>query len=183
MRPSTSPLILLGAALACALAACGSSGGTAASPASSSPAASPPASSTPASTAPASSPAPTGSAAAAAIAADWTAFFSAKTPVNTRIGLLEDGPQFAALIKAQADSGVATAASAKVITVTMTSPTQAAVVYDIVVSGSPVLSGQKGTAVLQGSTWKVGVSSFCGLVILEQGGKTTGLPSVCQPAA
>jgi hypothetical protein len=65
----------------------------------------------------------------------------------------------------------------------MTSPTQATVVYDIVVSGSPVLSGQKGTAVLEGSTWKVGVSSFCGLVTLEQGGKTAGLPSVCQPAA
>jgi hypothetical protein len=180
MRPRKSPLIILGCALAGAVAACGSSGSStsAASNSPSSAAASSPA----ASSAPASSPAPTGSAAATAIAADWTAFFSAKTPVNTRIGLLEDGPEFAALIKAQANSGAATAASAKVITVTMTSPTQATVIYDIVVSGSPVLSGQKGVSVLQGSTWKVGVSSFCGLVTLEQGGKTTGLPSACQPA-
>jgi hypothetical protein len=185
MRPRKSPLIILGCALAGAVAACGSSGSST-SAASNSPssaaASSPAASSAPASSAPASSPAPTGSAAATAIAADWTAFFSAKTPVNTRIGLLEDGPEFAALIKAQANSGAATAASAKVITVTMTSPTQATVIYDIVVSGSPVLSGQKGVSVLQGSTWKVGVSSFCGLVTLEQGGKTTGLPSACQPA-
>lgn len=186
MRPITSPLILLAAALACALAGCGSSGGSTASPAGSSPAAvatsSAPATSPPASSAPASSAAAAGSPATTAIAADWTAFFSAKTPVTTRIGLLEDGPEFAALIKAQATSGLAASASAKVTKVTVTSPTRATVSYDIVVSGSPVLSNQSGTAVLQGGTWKVGVSSFCGLVTLEQGGKTAGLPSACQAA-
>jgi hypothetical protein len=37
-------------------------------------------------------------------------------------------------------------------------------------------------AVLQGGTWKVGLASFCGLLTLENNGKTSGLPSVCKIA-
>jgi len=37
--------------------------------------------------------------------------------------------------------------------------------------------------VYQDGSWKVGESSFCGLLILENGGKTTGLPAACSAAS
>jgi hypothetical protein len=183
MSPPQSPLVLLAcAALGVTLAACGGSG-TGSSAASTSPSSAAASSSAPATSAPPSSSAPAaGSAAAGTIAANWTAFFSAKTPVAKRESLLEDGQDFAAVIKAQAGSGLASAASAKVTKVTVTSPTQATVGYNILVAGQPALSNQSGTAVLQDGTWKVGLSSFCGLLTLEAGGKATGLPAQCKSA-
>lgn len=89
---------------------------------------------------------------------------------------------FATIIKQQAGGGLASTASAKVTKVTVTSPTQAKVTYDILVSGTPALSGKTGVAVKQDGTWKVGVASFCGLLALENGGKTSGLPGPCKAA-
>jgi hypothetical protein len=177
MSPYKSPLILLACALAGTLAACGGSG-TSGSSVSTPPPAS--------SAAPASSPASTsagGSAADSAIAANWTAFFSAKTPVARRVSLLQDGQAFASVIKSQAGGGLAAAATAKVTKVSVTSPSQATVTYSILVGGQPALSGRTGVAVKQDGTWKVGVASFCGLLALENGGKTAGLPSACASAA
>jgi hypothetical protein len=178
MSPHRSPLILLACALGATLAACGSSSSNSssgASPSSSS------ASATSASTS-ASASAPAGSSAAGqAISANWTAFFDAKTPVAKRVSLLQDGQAFASVIKSQAGTGLASEATAKVTKVTVTSPTQATVTYSILVGGQPALSGQAGTAVLQGGTWKVGLASFCGLLTLENGGKT-GLPAACNSA-
>jgi hypothetical protein len=179
MNPPKSPLVLLAcAALGVALAACGSSGGGSS------------ATSTPSTTAPASSSAPpasssppaSNSAAASTIAANWTAFFDAKTPVAKRISLLEDGQDFATIIKSQAGGGLAAAASAKVTAVTVTSPSQATVGYNILLAGQTALPNQSGTAVLQGGTWKVGLSSFCSLLKLEAGNKTGGLPTQCRAA-
>jgi hypothetical protein len=153
------------AALAATAAACGSS-----SPSSST--SKPPA---------ASSPTSSGSA-VSQITANWETFFSAKTPTSQRVSLLEDGSQFQSVISAQAGGGLASQASAKVIKVTVNSPTQATVKYDILLSGTPALSNQSGTAVYQDGTWKVGVTSFCGLLTLENGGKTSGLPAACQPS-
>jgi hypothetical protein len=84
---------------------------------------------------------------------------------------------FGSIISKQAGSSLASSASAKVTKVTVTSPTQAKVTYDVLLGGSPALSGQSGVAVKQGGTWKVGAASFCGLLKLEQ---TPGLPSVCK---
>lgn len=89
---------------------------------------------------------------------------------------------FATVIKSQAGSGLAGSASAKVTKVTVTSPTQAKVTYDILVGGQPALSGKSGVAVKQDGTWKVGVASFCGLLTLENAGKTAGLPGPCKTA-
>ena len=183
MSPPRSPLILLAcAALGVALAACGgsSSGGSAAS------------------TSP--SPAPrhlgtvllgTGllgrparsSAAASTIAANWATFFNAKTPVAKRVSLLQDGQTFQSIIKSQAGAGLAASATAKVTKVTVTSPTQAKVTYSILIGGQSALANQAGVAVLQDGTWKVGLASFCGLLALENGGKTSGLPAACKSAA
>ncbi len=172
------------AALTVTLAACG--GGSPTSAGSSSPAGtSSPAATSPASSSPAASAGTSSSASAATIAAitaNWEAFFSAKTPDSKRVTLLQDGPTFASVIRSQSGSSLASLATAKVTNVTVTSPTQATVKYEILVSGTPELKNQTGTAVLQNGTWKVGVASFCGLLIIENAGKTSGLPAACKSA-
>jgi hypothetical protein len=165
--------ILLTCMAGLGLAACSSSSSTSTPPASStsSPAASPSATSS-------------GSAASAAdqqeITTNWEAFFNAKTPVAKRVSLLQDGSTFSSIIKSQAGSGLAAEATAKVSKVTMITTSEAQVTYDILVSGTPELKNQNGTAVLQGGTWKVGVTSFCSLLTLENGGSTSSLPAACK---
>jgi hypothetical protein len=170
---------ILGAcALAAAATACSSSG----TPANSGSTTPPPAATTPAATTPPASPSsssPSASAASPTIAANWVAFFANSTPVAKRVSLLEDGSQFASIIKAQAGSGLAATASAKVLSVTQTSSSQATVKYDILAAGTVALPNQTGTAVLQNGTWKVGVASFCGLLGLEGLKK---LPPACASA-
>src|ERR1700727_664873 len=159
MSPAKSPLIILaGAALGLTLAACGGSSGSSTSPSSA-----PVASSAPATSAP-PSPIPPASSAAAArtIASTWSACFNPKTPGAQRANLLEDGQDFTAVIQAQASSPLASAATAKATQVTAPSAQQATLIYDLVVAGQSALANQSGTAVLQGGTWKVGLTSFCG---------------------
>jgi hypothetical protein len=157
-------IIAVSSALAVALVGCSSSGTT-----------TPKASSSPA--APASAAAP--GSAKAKITANWQAFFNAKTPVARRVQLLQNGPVFAPIIRAQSGSTLASAATAQVTKVTVVSPTQAKVTYSILVGGTPELKNQAGVAVLQGGTWKVGDASFCGLLTLENGGNASGLPAAC----
>ncbi len=172
------------AGLAATAAACGTS-----SP--STPTSSPPAPATTSaapSTPVSSSSAPTTStlapaATVAAVTTNWEAFFNAKTPIAKRVSLLQDGSQFKSIIQSQAGSGLAALATAKVTHVTVSSPTQATVTYNILVSGTPELKNQTGTAVLENGSWKVGVGSFCGLLTLENSGKTSGLPAACKSAA
>ncbi len=63
---------------------------------------------------------------------------------------------------------------------TIESPTQAKVVYSILVGGSPALKNQPGVSVYQNGIWKVGLQSFCALLTLENSGKA---PSACASAA
>jgi hypothetical protein len=168
-----SLLVMLGLALA----ACSSSSTTPP------PAASPTGSATPAtsSAAPSSSSEPTsGTAAISAIETNWATFFNAKTPISQRLALLQNGQQFSAVIKAQAGSTLAAAATSKVSHVTLSGTSQAYVTYSILVGGKSALSGQPGVAVYQNGVWKVGDKSFCGLLKLENGGSSKGLPSGCQ---
>ena len=167
--------VLLVCALAAGIAACSSSGNS--SGASPSPSSAPSSSATAASASPVS-----GSGDAATIKANWEAFFNPKTPVAKRVSLLQDGQTFATVIKSQAGSGLASSASAKVTKVTVVSPSQAKVTYSILLGGQPVLSGRTGVAVKQAGTWKVGVASFCGLLTVENNGKTSGLPAACKSA-
>jgi hypothetical protein len=169
-----SRLVGVGAlvALAGTLAACGSS--TPSSAGSSAPAKT---------TSAAASASPTSSAGSvAAITANWEAFFSAKTPDSKRVALLQDGAQVASVIKSQSGSSLASLATAKVTNVTLNSATQATVKYEILVSGTPELKNQTGTAVLENGTWQVGLASFCGLLVIENAGKTSGLPAACKPS-
>jgi len=169
----------LGLALAATMAACSSSSTTtAASP-----------SSAPPSSAAALSPAVTSSSAVASspgqaasgnakaqITSNWEAFFNGQTSAAKKIALLENGQKFASVINAQAGSGIATSAGAKVTAVVVNSPTKATVSYDITLSGTTALANQTGTAVYQNGTWKVGDVSFCQLLKLENAGTA---PSVC----
>ncbi|HUB72250.1 MAG TPA: hypothetical protein VL984_17650 [Acidimicrobiales bacterium] len=108
------------------------------------------------------------SSAKAKITADWKAFFSSKTPASEKVKLVQDGSQFAQVIKEQASSPMAQGVSASVSKVTLDKAmTGAAVVYTISIDGKAALANQKGSAVLQSGTWKVGASSFCSLLALE----------------
>jgi hypothetical protein len=174
-------LATLSCLLAGGMAACGSSGASSSGGSPSS------AGSSPGTAAPSSIPsfsgtAGGGSAAAKEIAANWTAFFNAKTPAAKRISLLQDGQQFASIIKSQASGGLAASATAKVTKVTVTSAKQAQVVYSILVAGTPALSNKSGVAVNQGGVWKVGLASFCGLLALENLGGSSKLPAACNSA-
>ncbi len=173
----------LGAAAGLAVAACGSSGSSTSQPSSSSTSSSP-ASSSSASASPTTSASSSGapSSAQAAIEANWAAFFLSSTPISRRVALLQNGSQFEPVIKAQAGSALASSATAKVAKVTLVSPTQAKVIYSIFVGGTPALANQTGVAVYQNGVWKVGDASFCGLLAVENGGKTSNLPAACHSA-
>lgn len=116
------------------------------------------------------------------ITANWEAFFSAKTPVSKRVSLLQDGSTFASVIKSQAGSSLASEATAQVTNVTVITSSQAQVTYNILVNGTPELKNEAGSAVFQDGTWKVGVTSFCGLLTLENGGSSASLPAACKSA-
>jgi hypothetical protein len=118
-----------------------------------------------------------GSAAVAAIESNWATFFNAKTPLARRLALLENGPQFTAIVKAQQGQGLAALATSKVSHVSLTGTDHASVTYTIYIGGHPQLKNQPGVAVYQDGVWKVGDSSFCGLLKLEQ---VAALPPACK---
>lgn len=159
-------------ALAAAIAACSSS--------SSSSSSTPTASSAPATTSSAPTASSTGTATGgsaatvAAITTNWEKFFSSSTPNSERVQLLENGSTFASAVQAFSSSPLASAVSAKVTSVTVTSPTQATVKYNLTAGGQSVYSGATGVAVLQDGVWKVGDASFCGL--LKQGSSFLNIP-------
>jgi len=178
-RITLAPALVL--ALALTAAACSSSSSsTPASSSSSSTPAAPASSSAPSSAAPSSSsPAAAGGNAKAQITANWETFFNGQTSASKKIALLQNGDKFAAVIRAQAGSGLASTAGAKVTAVVVNSATSATVSYDITISGATALANQTGTAVYENGTWKVGDVSFCQLLTLENNGST---PSVCSSA-
>jgi len=159
----------LGLALAATVVACSSSSSSSTS---SSPATSAPATSAPATSAPAAS----NGSAAAEITTNWEKFFASSTPVAQKVTLLQNGSTFAGAITALYKLPIASGIGAKVTKVTVTSPTSASVVYDITSGGNPLLSGQTGTAVYEGGTWKVGDASLCSLIKLVPGGS---VPAAC----
>jgi len=159
----------LGLALAATMAACSSSSSPATTSSSSAPA------STSASAT--ASSAASGSAAVAQITANWEKFFDASTSTADKVKLLQNGTVFEPAIKAFASFPLASGITAKVTSVTIDSATKAAVTYNLTAAGgSALLSGQKGVAVYQDGTWKVGDASLCGLFRLIPGGT---IPAAC----
>lgn len=173
LRSRTRLLAVTAACAAASVAACSSSSATSA-PATSAPAKS--------SAAAPMKPAPLTSPDQKAIAANWTEFFNPKAPPAKRLALLQNASSLTSAMAGMAKNPQAATSSAKVDAVTVTSPSTATVTYDILVSGTPALTKQPGEAVKQGGTWKVSDKSFCALLALQSGGKTSGLPSACKSA-
>jgi hypothetical protein len=151
------------------LAACGGGG----SPASSKPTASATTAAEPVS----------GPAAVAAITANWKTVFNGKASIPSRLALVQDGPQVAAFVQAQAKTSFGAAASgstATISSVTITSPTQATVHYQVLLLGTPLLKNQVGAAVYLNGIWKVAIASFCGLAYLQYPKGSSQLPAVCR---
>lgn len=113
----------------------------------------------------------------AKIITDWEAFFSGKTPPKRKIALVEDGGAFAKVIEGQSKSNPLAASTTVKVFKVLVSGKRATVVYTIYLGGKPALANQKGTAIFQDGTWKVGAPSFCALLALEG----TKVP-VCAPA-
>jgi ethanolamine utilization microcompartment shell protein EutL len=109
--------------------------------------------------------------------------FNGKASIPSRLALVQDGPQIAAFVAAEAKTSLgaaATGSSADVKSVTITSPSRATVHYDVLLLGTPLLKNQVGTAVYLDGAWKVGVTSFCGLVDLAVSSKGPQAPAVCR---
>ena len=154
------------------LAGCGG-GSPAAKPTSSKPAVSATAAAEPVS----------GPAAEAAITANWKTVFNGKAPIPQRLALVQDGAKVAAFVQAQAKTSFGTAATgstATVSAVTITSPSQATVHYEVLLLGTPLLKNQVGTAVYENGVWKVAIASFCGLAYLEYPKGSSQLPAACR---
>ncbi len=154
------------AVLCLAAASCSSGGG----------AASPPAHASHSSGQPASGPA-----AVAAVTSTWETFFNGAVPIPRRLTLLQDGQQFAAFVNSQAKTPLGSlvfAATATVSSVKLQPPGQASVTYTILLSGRPLEKNVQGTAVYIGGSWKVAVTTFCGLLHLAYG-KSHLIPATC----
>ena len=124
-----------------------------------------------------------GPAAVAAITANWKTVFNGKAPIPSRLALVQDGPQVAAFVEAQAKTSFGAAAAgstATVSSVTITSPSQATVHYEVLLLGTPLLKNQVGSAVYLNGIWKVAIASFCGLAYLQYPKGSPELPAVCR---
>jgi hypothetical protein len=124
-----------------------------------------------------------GPVAVAAITANWKTVFNGKASIPRRLALVQDGPQVAAFVEAQAKTSFGQAAAgstATVSSVTITSPSQATVHYEVLLLGTPLLKNQVGTAIYLNGIWKVAIASFCGLAYLEYPKGSPKLPAVCR---
>jgi hypothetical protein len=124
-----------------------------------------------------------GPAAVAAIRANWETVFNGKASIPSRLALVQDGSQVTAFVDAQAKTtfGAAAAGSSATISgVTITSPAQATVHYEVLLLGTPLLKKQVGTAVYLNGVWKVAIASFCGLTYLEYPKGSPKLPAICR---
>jgi len=111
---------------------------------------------------------------AAQITANWQEFFQPGTPIEQRIALLQNGESLRAAIEQNESNPLQQQVSAKVTNVTLDSPTQATVTYDVSLNGQVALPAAQGMAVLENGTWKVSQGSFCSLISLAATGPIPG---------
>jgi len=124
-----------------------------------------------------------GPAAVAAITANWKTVFNGKASIPSRLALVQDGSQVTAFVEAQAKTAFGAAAAGSTATisaVTISSPSQATVHYEVLLLGTPLLKNQVGTAVYLNGIWKVAIASFCGLTYLEYPKGSPKLPAICR---
>jgi hypothetical protein len=117
---------------------------------------------------------------AALIKANWEKFFASSTPESERVKLLQNGDKFASAIHDFAGSPLAQGVSSKVTDVSGITATSATVTYDIDAAGQTMASKQAGKSVYQDGTWKVGDSSFCGLLTAAAPLMNITVPAACK---
>ena len=100
------------------------------------------------------------------VATNWVTFFDPATPTATKLTLLENGSKFSAVLAGQATSAQGKETAAQVTAVTVAG-SSANVTWSLLLSGIPVLKGQKGQAILTKGVWQVADSSFCGLLSMQ----------------
>ena len=110
---------------------------------------------------------------------NWTWFFYGGTPPEIKVELLENGEEHAEEIADIAALQYALSLSADVTGARWSSSdTTAQIEYDLLRDGTPVLSNQTGTAVLEDDVWKVSEEDFDKFVVLMNSGLT---PSTTAP--
>lgn len=112
-------------------------------------------------------------AATAEIKRNWQAFFDPKTSIADKAKYLENGTVLAPLLQGFAADPRVGQVAATVSNVAFTSPTTATVTYTLTLQGTVVAPNATGKAVLQDGTWKVALSTLCGLIALTG---TTNVP-------
>jgi hypothetical protein len=160
-RVQCALIVLVGPALIVGLAACGSSKHTIMK--------STPASANASTTAAASTGgvgAPADAATTAAVTSTFVTLFNGAAPTQSRLDLLQSGDVFATALSSQASSPLLKLTTATVSSVTSAGPNEAHVVYTVLLSGTPALTNQSGTAVRVDGTWKVSATTFCALLSL-----------------
>ncbi len=96
--------------------------------------------------------------ASARVRATWVAFFDSKTPLVTRVSLLQSGSAFGSVLAAQDRGGLMTVT---VKQVTVLDSSHASVGFSLKVAPSTYLSSVAGAAVLVSGKWLVSKSTMC----------------------
>jgi hypothetical protein len=95
-------------------------------------------------------------------------FFDGTLPAQTKVGLLQRGPEFVPVLRQQSAGPLAKSSGVKVTKVVRSTDNSAAVTFTVLLDGKPVLPDQHGGAVLDGGVWKVSASTYCALLTLQQ---------------
>ncbi|MGW4477688.1 hypothetical protein [Rhodococcus triatomae] len=106
----------------------------------------------------------------------YVTFFNGTTPVDVRVGLVENGDTFRPALEGMAADPRASATTVTVAAVEGVDDTTADVTYTLLMGGNPVMPDQSGQAVEQDGTWKVASATFCALLAVSGGGN---LPPGC----
>ncbi len=112
----------------------------------------------------------------------WQTFFNGAVPIPRRLGLLQNGQRFVPFVHSEEKTSVGTlvlAASAKVSSVTLRPPSQASVVFTILLGGKPLAKNLSGTAVYTGGRWQLADATFCSLLHLAYGKTSHVIPAAC----
>lgn len=102
-------------------------------------------------------------------------FFDQKTSLDDRVKLLQNGEQFRSTLEAQQNNQLAKSATVRVDDVTVDGDS-ATVKYDILLNGTPALSGQTGSMVKTNGQWQVAIQTFCSL-LQQEGGAPASCPA------
>jgi competence protein ComGC len=109
---------------------------------------------------------------------NWQQFFAASTSLQGRENLLQKGSSYSQYIQAEFFGLAAQKSYTVVNSVSFVNKTKADVDYTVYLNSRPLLSGEKGQALLIGNSWKVSDGTLCHL--LNFGANT---PAACKNLA